>query len=85
MKVTIRQEQLEKARVEYTYQAPYKATMTCGYCSRVSTLFMMIDDDEGLITANRPAEIEHWPHDCLAIALYLCPACMLITAKWNQG
>ena len=26
-----------------------------------------------------------WPHDCIALANYLCPSCGMITTIWNQA
>jgi hypothetical protein len=26
-----------------------------------------------------------WPHDAIAVAVYFCPTCLEVTAKWNQA
>jgi len=67
-----------------TYQDPFseKAACTCG---EIASLIMLIDDDEGQLESQRPLRVKVWPHDCTAIALYLCTSCGEMIAKWNQA
>ena len=91
MKIVTRQEHgfVNKARIEETWQAPFPGTVPCGSCKEFLAMpLMVINDDEGLISGQREFVVEEgeiWPHDCLAITLYLCPKCGEITALWNQG
>ena len=88
MKIAFRQEHgfIYRALQLDTYQMPFPETTPCVHCKKEGARpLMVIDDDEGLIPGQRPPEDGIWPHDCSAIALYLCPDCGEITAKWNQG
>ena len=91
MKIILRQEHgfIQKALQSETYQAPFLENFWCKYCEcLVAKPMLVINDDEGLISlqtefVRKAGEI--WPHDCLAIVLYMCPECGEITALWNQG
>lgn len=87
MKVLINNEEISKGRMGLTYQEPFPPVMECRRvsCRGKAYLIMLIDDDEGLIRAKRPSKAEIWPHDCTAIALYICAECGDMIADWNQG
>ena len=89
MKIVTRQEHhfVDRALREYTYQAAFPSVVECGHCKNRALPVLVLEDDEGLISRQLEflAEGGIWPHDCLAIALYLCRTCGEITALWNQG
>ena len=87
MKITIKQRYkfMSKALREDTYQSEFSESIPCHACLKPTKSLMVIDDHEGLISEERPKKVAIWPHDCMAIALYLCTDCGEITAKWNQG
>ena len=92
MKVITRQEHgfVAKALNDSTYQAPFPETTHCYKCEADARPMMVIDDNEGLVSQERgyllpDCESGIWPHDCLAVVLYMCPKCGEITALWNQA
>ncbi len=77
---------MDRARKETTYQTEFPATVPCNHCkTKEAPLMALMDDDEGLICHNRPENVKIWPHDCMAVALYMCPECGEITTLWNQA
>lgn len=87
MRVSVKQSYkwMDRVRKEMTYQAEFPETVKCIKCKKDTVLMMLIDDDEGLILGYRPKDVRVWPHDCTAIALYLCTDCGEITTLWNQA
>lgn len=70
-----------------TWQEYFPEVTKCVRCRKPATIILLLNDDEGLICEQ---EIDRnlykiWPHDCCAIALYMCPECGEITALWNQA
>ena len=88
MKITVKQENgfVRKALQENTHRETFSSIVDCVSCKegRARPL-MVIEDDEGLVSEQRPGGDGIWPHNPLAIALYLCPDCGRITARWSQG
>ena len=95
MKVITKQKHdwMNKLRTQVSYQSEFQPHIRCESCNGAAILMMLIDDDEGL-AADQRAFVERdivaekaivWPHDCMAIALYLCVKCGEIKAMWNQG
>ena len=77
---------IEERGKEITYQQAFLLKSSCSKCERDTHLMMLIDDDESLIAGqNPPTKKGIWPHDAMAIALYFCCSCGVITARWNQG
>ena len=69
-----------------TYQAEFPLNIMCHKCRDKAAILMMIIDDDGEVCEQpRPVRARVWPHDCVAIALYLCTSCGKITAEWNQA
>lgn len=87
MKVAINQGRIPKlvADGQFSYQQQLELTCLCRKCKEQARLIMLIDDDEGLLASQRPEGVKIWPHDCTAIALYLCTQCGSMRAKWNQA
>ena len=68
-----------------TYQLPFALAKDCPKCKSNAKLIMLIQDDERLVASQRPTAVKVWPHDCMAVALYLCTECGEMIADWNQG
>lgn len=85
MKVVIEQSEMEEAAKELTYQAPFPLKKQCRKCKESMTLMMLIDDNDWEILKQRPEKAKVWPHDCTAVAVYLCTNCGSMRASWNQG
>jgi hypothetical protein len=93
MRIAFRQEHgfIRNALQSETWQSAFPEVTTCKYCGcGDANPMLVINDNEGFISleGKHVPELEpegFWPHDCLAIALYLCPSCGEITALWNQG
>jgi len=87
MKIITRQfyNYMDKMSKEMTYQEPFPTSTKCPKCKKLTKLLMLIDDDEGLLSHQRPKNVEIWPHDCTAIALYLCTNCGEMGVEWNQA
>ncbi len=65
-----------------TFQAPFLEKLKCA-CSGEMVPIVQIRD-EGNIAKNKPKDAELWPHDRMAIVLYMCKKCLKIRAEWNQ-
>lgn len=80
---------LEKALRENTYQEEFPKQVKCHKCKKDATPLMLIMDDDQFICSQDVAlsKGQFWPHDAMAIALYLCldSSCGKITALWNQA
>ena len=88
MQVVIKQAYnwMDRARENMTYQEAFPESARCIRCKKGAKLMMVIDDDEGMIAHCKPRDHEGiWPHDCMAMALYICRKCGEITIKWNQA
>lgn len=87
MKVYTNQANMAKNAREATYQNLFMMKVLCGECASEEAMLMMIivDDDKEVCNQPRPPKVRVWPHDSMAIALYLCTECGEITAEWNQA
>ena len=70
---------------EMTYQAPFPASVECLNCKTGMRLMVLIDDAAGMISRERPEAVKIWPHDVVAVAVYLCTGCGEAKADWNQA
>jgi len=68
-----------------SYQGPLSRTLKCAKCECEALIMMIIDDEDGEISQQRPDNVRIWPHDAMVIALYMCPECGEITVDWNQA
>lgn len=86
MQIATKQKDMEKNRRELTHQHPFPSTVQCGDCAEMTHLMMIIFEDDGHALVNeRPKKVKIWPHDSVAIALYLCTHCGYMMAEWNQA
>jgi len=77
--------ELDKKRKTMTYQAEFPETEKCNKCGRVMPLMVLIMDEKGKIKDERPESVKVWPHDCVALAVYLCTEDGEAKVQWNQG
>lgn len=76
---------VKECRSKITYQSPFPETKKCRKCKVNAPLVFLYNDENKDICQARPAKAKIWPHDSMAIALYLCPECGNILSDWNQG
>lgn len=74
---------------KYSWQDPFPTKDLCLTC-HISDAVLVMVVQEGMgqadyVCRHRPEGVTGWPHDCMAIGLYLCPFCRGITAHWNQA
>lgn len=73
-----------------TWQEPFLKTIKCHKCKKnAKIMFVGFEDDDeeyicNLQRKNRKKG-ELFVHDCIAIAIYLCPFCFEITGEMNQA
>ena len=86
MKIVVDRTHFLNGSEQMTYQAPFEIGLVCPDCKGEARLIALVEDDEGLVCKqDRPKGVKVWPHDAMAIALYLCTSCGKMIAKWNQG
>ena len=77
-----------------TFQKDWKKKVDCANCKESKAEFVHAFREEGnaehvnqnLICEMHKNTLGHfWPHDCIAVGLYLCRQCGKITALWNQA
>lgn len=77
---------MDKMAEEMTYQSAFPTSVKCAMCGGSARLVILLDDDEGQVEAQRPRDYKGiWPHDCMAVANYMCGKCGEITTDWNQA
>ncbi len=67
-----------------TFQAEFGEKLECE-CSGTMLPMVQVCDDGGGIADNRPDGAKLWPHDSMAIVVYMCENCMGMRVKWNQA
>jgi len=91
MKTTIGKEGLSK-----TWQLDFPETIKCCLCKGTARIDFVkhkgIDDDKARrsrvyvqFVSDLNKEDGYWVHDCCAVAVYFCSACLKPTALYNQG
>ena len=77
--------------LEESWQAPFEKFMPCENCGKQSELAFVNKEQSGDkeficdLHKNLPKTEGYWPHDAIAVAVYICRHCFELTAKWNQG
>lgn len=87
MKIVFKRSEILESAVSKSYQIPFPERVRCtrSGCEGEATLYMLINDDEQELLAERPVEVKVWPHDSSTVAVYLCTNCGAMRARWNQG
>ena len=91
MKVTLGQEGLSK-----TWQDDFPETVECCRCKKEARIgFVAHEAIDETVEEGRPficnmypnhyKDGEAWMHDCCAVAVYFCKACLHPTAIYNQA
>lgn len=79
-------ERLAEACKEMTYQEPFAMVVKCRGCQKPAHIILVVNDGQKLVADARPEGVQIWPHDSVAVAVYLCTdGCGEMTAEWNQG
>ena len=87
MKVITCRRSMKDALKSETWQEPFPEEMACECSNRLLPAFVYCDE-EGLIMANKPKDLEegeHWIHDSATFVIYLCPRCFKITTLYTQA
>ena len=82
-----------KEGCSHTWQDEFPEDITCGCLGTAHIAFVAIeeggvkseDEEGGFVCNNRPEDAEMWPHDAIAVAVYICRLCMKPTSRMNQG
>lgn len=72
----------------YSWQASHPITTKCVHCGGMAHIAITVAEGHGqydYACNHRPEGAECWLHDVVSVALYLCPACMEMTARYNQA
>lgn len=91
MQVTLGQEGLSK-----TWQRVFEPTTECEKCGCEARIAFVAHEgiDEDPTAARNVCSLHEnkkarggafWPHDCVAVAVYLCTRCCEAVARWNQA
>ncbi len=67
-----------------TFQAEFGEKLECE-CSGEMLPIVQVYDDRASIAYDRPTAAKLWPHDSMAIVVYMCENCMETKVKWNQA
>ncbi len=73
---------------EYTFQDEFPKTVFCSCGGEAHIIFVAIEEDEEqgeYICNNVPKDANLWPHDAIAVAVYICKKCMKTISIMNQG
>lgn len=76
-----------KEGCKQSWQGDFPETLSCG-CGEVACIaFVAIEknEDDGYICDDRPEDADMWPHDAIAVAVYICDTCMKTTSIMNQA
>lgn len=95
MKITLGKDGLSKS-----WQAKFQETTKCCHCKGEAMIAFvahegMDKDDSPVFPRNHTQFVVdlhqnegkggYWPHDCIAVAVYLCKDCLNPTALYNQA
>ena len=85
---------LGKKGLELSWQKDFPEEVTCELCTseelsktvkaRIACV-VMESHETNYISELRQKTDKIWPHDAMAFAVYICPKCGEIIAKWNQA
>ncbi len=75
--------------LEKSHQDPFSPTVSCDCGGEARIMFVAFEDsaDEKNVCDLRPngGQGDYWPHDCIAVAVYLCKDCFAAIARINQA
>ena len=83
----------DSARDEKTWQAEFSEEMDCPYCNGKARFAFVSheegpEEEDGFVCdkyENDPEDKGYWPHDSVAVAVYICKDCMKPVADMNQA
>ena len=79
-----------KKGCEHSWQDDFPTVVSCeAGCGGIGHIaFVAIEEQgekDGYIYENKPENVKLWPHDAIAVAVYICEKCMKTTSLMNQG
>lgn len=86
-----------KEGLSYSWQADFPEESSCDNCGGDARIAFVVFEDrpeEKVIKDtkyvcqlhhNEPQKEGYWPHDCIAVAVYLCKKCLKPKALFNQA
>lgn len=76
-----------KEGCKQSWQDDFPETLSCGCGETAHIAFTAIEkkEDDGYICDNKPEDFRLWPHDAIAVAVYICSTCMKTTSIMNQA
>jgi len=76
-----------KEGCQHSWQDEFNTTISCGCGSVGHIAFVAIEEEEsdGYISQNCPKDAKLWPHDAIAVAVYICKNCMKTISVMNQA
>ena len=82
MKVTIGNDGIKN-----TYQEDFRTTIHCECGHEAHLAFVAIEDTEDawVSSLHKNRQDGFWPHDAIAVAVYLCQGCFVTQSKVNQA
>jgi len=75
---------MERALESVSYQWEFPKKLSCD-CGDDMLPMVALQDEEGLISENRPKGAKVWPHDCVGLVVYICTNCGKAKVEWNQA
>ena len=75
---------------KYSWQEDFPTTLSCDCRGTCHLAFVAIEEpgkkeEDGWICDSRPEDAELWPHDAIAVAVYICKNCMKTRSIMNQA
>jgi len=76
-----------KESCKHTWQNDFQETLFCDCGGIAHIAFVAIEEKEvdEYICKNVPEGAKIWPHDAIAVAVYICKKCMKSKSRMNQA
>ena len=76
-----------KKGFKHSWQDEFAESIRCSCGGEGQIAFVAIEDGakEKFICDCRPEDAKLWPHDAIAVAVYICKKCMKTTSEMNQA
>jgi predicted RNA-binding Zn-ribbon protein involved in translation (DUF1610 family) len=79
--------ELGKRGLGLSWQDDFPEKTKCNRCSLYAKIaFVVMEHNEDkYVSSLRENGDSIWPHDAIAVAVYICPKCGEAIARWNQA
>jgi hypothetical protein len=77
-----------KEGCQHSWQDEFPETISCACGGTAHVAFVAIEEsgeEDGYICDDMPEGAKLWPHDAIAVAVYICKSCMKSKSLMNQG